>query len=228
MKHTISLFALAVTSFFFASAALAAPRLTFDKPVHDFNTATEGMKLPHSFTFRNNGREPVHIERISSSCGCAVAEVSERIIQPGRKGEIKSTFDTTGYSGPVKKEIYVYLKGVKGPGNILTIKGTVMEELVASPRQLNMGDIKPGVKKEGAVRFENQGKRTVRIVDVKSMSRQIKASAGKRTLKPGESITIRIAVTPDKGASYFGGYVTIVTDGAENKEKNIPIYATVR
>jgi len=228
MKHSKSLFVLAITSFFFALPALAAPQLAFDKPVHDFNTAIEGAKLPHSFTFRNTGREPVYIERISSSCGCTVAEVSERVIQPGRKGEIKATFDTTGFSGQVKKEIYVYLKGVKAPGNTLTIKGTVMEELVASPRQLNLGDIKHGVKKDGSIKFKNQGKRTVRIINVKSMSQQIKASAGKRTLKPGESTTIKIAVTPDKGGGYFGGYVTIVTDAPENKEKNIPIYATVR
>jgi len=51
--------------------------------------------------------EDLLIERVRSSCGCLKASISSRRISPGKSVELKATFDTMGYRGKVKKDIYI-------------------------------------------------------------------------------------------------------------------------
>jgi hypothetical protein len=218
----------ALVSFFLSLPAFAAPQLTFDKPVYNFQTTTQGTTIVHSFAFRNTGNEPATIERVSSSCGCTVANVSERVVRPGKSGEIKASFDTSDFSGPVTKEIFVSLSGSKNQPYTLLMKGIVTEELVATPPQLNLGDVKAGARKVGVVKLENKGRRNVRIIEIKTASPQMTASAGKRLLKPGEFTSVQVSVTPRADSRFLGGYITIRTDNPGKVEKTIQVYGMVR
>ncbi len=82
MKQSKSLLYWPSPSFFSRLPALPLTS-AFDKQVHDFNTAIEGAKLPHSFTFRNTVREPSKAK--NSSPAEAPSRRSQRVIQPGRK-----------------------------------------------------------------------------------------------------------------------------------------------
>lgn len=218
----------AIVSFFLSLPALAAPQLAFDKPVHNFQATAQGTTITHSFTFRNTGNEPATIEKVTSSCGCTVANISERVVRPGKRGEIKASFDTSDFSGPVTKQIFVYLSGSKSPAFTLSLKGTIIEELVVSPPQLNLGDLTAGVRKVGTVKLENKGKRTVRITNIQAVATQMTASADKRSLKPGESAMIKVSVVPRMDNRFLGGYISIKTDSPGKGEKTIQVYGMVR
>jgi hypothetical protein len=228
MKHGLSFLSIAIVSLFFSLPALAAPQLTFEKPVYNFQTAPQGTTILHSFTFRNTGSEPATIERVSSSCGCTVANVTERVVRPGKTGEIKASFDTSDFSGQVTKEIFVYMSGSQSPAYTLTMKGLITEVLVVTPQQLNLGEVKAGIRKIGVLKLENKGKRTVKITELKTATPQMTASSGKRALKPGESTTIQVSVTPNADSRFLGGYITIRTDSPGKGEKTVQVYGTVR
>ncbi|NMC73106.1 MAG: DUF1573 domain-containing protein [Geobacteraceae bacterium] len=218
----------ALVSLFHSLPALAAPQLAFDKPVHNFKDTTQGTTIVHSFTFRNTGTEPATIEKVTSSCGCTVADISERVVRPGKRGEIKASFDTSDFSGPVSKQIYVFLSGSKAPAYTLSLKGNIIEELVVTPPQVNLGELKAGVRKVATVKLENKGKRTIRIREIQAVAAQMTASADKRSLKPGETATIRISLVPRMENRFLGGYLSIKTDAPGKGEKNVQVFGTVR
>jgi hypothetical protein len=228
MKHGVAFLSIAIVSAFLSLPALAAPKLTFEKPVYDFQKTEQGTTLTHSFMFRNTGNEPATIERVGSSCGCTVANVSERVIQPGKTGEIKASFDSSDFSGPITKEIFVYVLGLQKPAYTLTLKGVVIEELTVTPRPLNLGEIKAGSSKTGEIKLLNTGKKTIRITAFKTSMPQIKASAKKLVLKPGESTSIQVSVAPTGGNRFLGGFITISTDSRGKSEKTVQVYAAVR
>jgi len=100
MKLGISMATVLVALFSLTGPALAGPQLTFDKNVYDFKKVIQGKDVIHSFTFRNTGDAPGTITRIASSCGCTVADVSDKVIPPGKSGTIKTSFDSSDFSVP--------------------------------------------------------------------------------------------------------------------------------
>ncbi|HEY4652089.1 MAG TPA: DUF1573 domain-containing protein [Pontibacter sp.] len=73
-----------------------APVMTFKETVFDFGTIKQGEVVNHTFTFTNTGKEPLIIENASASCGCTVPEWPRTPIAPGKTGEIKVQFNSTG------------------------------------------------------------------------------------------------------------------------------------
>ena len=93
--------------------------------VYDFGDIKESDgSVSHVFTVLNNGELPLVITRVIASCGCTTPEWSKEPIAPGKTGDIKVTYDTSGRPGPFVKPISVYSNGKTG-NYILTIKGDV-------------------------------------------------------------------------------------------------------
>ncbi len=89
------------------SGAAAQPRLKFAVESHDFGKIKQGQSVTFEFVFENQGDAPLVIDKVETSCGCTAALLSEKTIAPGKKGKIKSTFESSGYSGRVTKYIFI-------------------------------------------------------------------------------------------------------------------------
>jgi len=207
--------------------ALAAPILAVDKPVFDFGTIPQGKKLNHVFKLINKGDSPLTITKTRTSCGCTVANVSSKTIEPGKSTELKITFDSASFGGKVTKTITVESNDPATPTTTLTIKGTINEELVVTPRQLNLGQTKVGNSKELTVALENHGERTIKILSVTTPMLQVKASNKKQTLKPGETAQVTVTVTPRPEDRFLSGFLVVATDIPGKPEITVPLYGSV-
>jgi hypothetical protein len=226
MKSRISvLFAFSLL-LVFASLALAAPQAAVDQPTFDFGTVAQGKKVDHSFTIKNSGDAPLTIGQVSTSCGCTVAEVSSRTVPPGKSSTIKASFNSTNFSGKISKTIYVHTNDPKTPVYNLTIKGNLFELIEVNPKQLNLGEIKVGTKKETTISIENKGTQPITVISAKTAMPQVTAKILKKKLKKGESGTISVAVTPRASDRFLAGYLTIVTSSPEKPQITIPVYAS--
>lgn len=207
--------------------ALAAPILAVDKPVFDFGTIPQGKKLNHVFKLINKGDSPLTITKTRTSCGCTVANVSSKTIEPGNSTELKITFDSASFGGKVTKTITVESNDPATPTTTLTIKGTISEDLVVTPRQLNLGQTKAGNSKELSVNLENHGDRTIRILSVTTPMTQVKATTKKQTLKPGEKTEVTVTVTPRPEDRFLSGFLVVATDIPGKPEITVPLYGSV-
>lgn len=204
-----------------------APELVVDQPVFDFGTILQGKKVEHVFILKNKGNAPLSIKKTNTSCGCTVAVVSSPVIQPGKSGEIKTTFDSTNFTGKVNKSVSVESDDPQKPVFTLTVKGTVAEEIVISPRQVNFGKFKAGTVPEQTLTVENKGSKKVSFSDVKSSIPQITVTLSKNALSPSESGTIRIKATPRTGDRFLSGYVSMKTSNPNKPLITLPVYGTV-
>jgi len=207
--------------------ALAAPILAVDKPVFDFGTIPQGKKLNHVFKLINKGDSPLTITKTRTSCGCTVANVSSKTIEPGKSTELKITFDSASFGGKVTKTITVESNDPATPTTTLTIKGTINEELVVAPRQLNLGQTKVGSSKELTVTLENHGERTIKILSVTTPMPQVKAISKKQTLKPGDTAQVTVTVTPRPEDRFLSGFLVVATDIPGKPEITVPLYGSV-
>ncbi len=96
--------------------------LAFADVVHDFGTVMEGPDATCVFSFKNNGTEPIVIQKAQPSCGCTVPSFSSEPVPPGATGKIDVAYHTKGKPNAFSKSITV----VSNAGTkVLTIKGTV-------------------------------------------------------------------------------------------------------
>ena len=99
--------------------------ITFEKTEHDFGTLLQGEVVTYSFHFTNTGNAPLIISQVTSSCGCTVGDYPRKPIDPGKKGEIKATYNSTGHHGFQNRYLTVMANTMPAK-NILHIKGKVM------------------------------------------------------------------------------------------------------
>jgi hypothetical protein len=73
----------------------------------DFGIVKAGDLVKHSFVIKNNSDRVLNIKDVSTSCGCTVSEVKNKILKPGESALVDVKFDSKGYSGAIEQFVYV-------------------------------------------------------------------------------------------------------------------------
>lgn len=104
------------------ASTLKSDDLAFAEMIHDFGNIPEGDDATYVFSFKNNGNEPIVIQKAQPSCGCTVPSFSSEPVAPGATGSINVAYHTKGRPNAFTKSITV----VSNAGTkVLTIKGNV-------------------------------------------------------------------------------------------------------
>lgn len=109
-----------------AAQAQNKAKIAFKSEVIDYGQIEQGGNGERVFEFTNTGTAPLVITEVNSSCGCTIPSKPEKPIPPGKKGEIKVSYDTN-IVGPIRKTITVY-SNAEVPAKSLKIKGKVFEK----------------------------------------------------------------------------------------------------
>ena len=118
--------------------------LRFEALMQDFGVIYEdGSPLAVEYRFVNVSSEPVAITRITTNCGCTVAEIGDSLVSPGEKGVIRIKFNPRRRSGTVDTNTFVYtsLSG-KEPVAKLTLLGNVIDNDEWNHLPYRMGALK--------------------------------------------------------------------------------------
>ncbi|MFQ5343630.1 MAG: DUF1573 domain-containing protein [Anaerolineae bacterium] len=83
------------------------PRLVLPEQFHDFGAIPATDKVDYTFPVRNNGKGALTISRIYTTCGCTTAELSSRVIPPGKQATLKVIYDPAFHDveGEVRRSV---------------------------------------------------------------------------------------------------------------------------
>ncbi|QBQ40677.1 DUF1573 domain-containing protein [Sphingobacterium psychroaquaticum] len=107
------------------TAKASTGKVEFESPVFDFGTVKEGEIVEHIYAFENTGEAPVILSQVSASCGCTTPSYTQTPILPGKKGEIKVSFDSNGQVGKQQKIVTVVSNATNGVTTV-QLKGEVL------------------------------------------------------------------------------------------------------
>lgn len=110
----------------------------------DFGRVMQGHKVMHEFAIQNSGDADLVLQRIAPSCGCTAAAVSSSTIKPGASEKVRVTFDTAGMYGSKTKTVHVVTNAREHPEITLTMRGSVVRGVTATPERLVFGEISSG------------------------------------------------------------------------------------
>lgn len=123
---------LILLTFVAAIATLSAKEkaeMTFATLSHDFGTIkADGGAVTAVYEFTNTGSAPLTIINVSNGgCGCTKPSFPKKPIAPGKKGEIKITFQPKGRAGEFNRTVKVKSNASKSRIN-LTFNGVIIPE----------------------------------------------------------------------------------------------------
>lgn len=211
-----------------AAYAQSKAVITFDKRVHDFGEILAGSgPASYTFTFTNDGDEPLLITNAKATCGCTVPKWTKDPIMPGEKGEIQVTFTTTRVASPKP-----FSKGINVMSNgnpkslVLTIKGHVVAKLTPfSKGQLSSTSIDIGEyrKKSVSTSFEimNEGDADMKIVEILAPD-FVSVQPMCNTIVGGGKVTVNVEVNT-KGKDIVEDDIIIKTDSEKTPELKITL-----
>ena len=136
-----------------------APKITFEKIIHDFGEVGPRTSRSCEFKFTNTGDGLLKIERIKPSCvGCTVAKLSTREYAPGESGALKVTYNSSSRPGPERKHVYVYSNDKARPSVRLTVKAKIVPKVSYQPERMNLSlkDPNAGCPKITLTSLDNQ------------------------------------------------------------------------
>ena len=128
MKLVISfcLLMLLCSCFDYSQQELKPTKVSISLKDINFNTLQQNIHRDTVFYITNAGTNPLLIYNVETSCGCTTSSWTKRPIKPGKKGEVKVSYDAK-YPGRFHKTITVYAN-IENSQIKLSISGEVEYE----------------------------------------------------------------------------------------------------
>ena len=204
----------------------AAPILYIGTDTCDFGTILEGKVITHDFIVENKGDETLLIPNVRSTCACAVADYSEKIL-PGEKGKVTIEFDSKGSGGQT-----VDYK-VRGDSNDpdheyfdLTIKGHVDPILIIEPDKVVLKG-NEGENIETEIYITHDKRHPLKVISAASIKGNV--SVKLEETEGAEQRKYKLKVTSlKKEKGKYSDYIHLKTDSNIFPEKQIRVKVEIR
>lgn len=214
--------------------------LKFKTTTHNFGTIKEeGGSVVHIFEFENQGKAPIVINAVQSSCGCTTPIWTQKPVLPGKRGIVKVIYNPINRPNKFVKTIHVstnvgtkrlFIKGIVSPRpkSLSEVYPKKMEQLRLTTSYIMFNEI--GNKKEKKITIDvvNDSNEDISISFGK-MPNHIRVAMQKKNLKPKEKSSIHIIY--DARKTNFWGFnsdiVGVLVNGVSKSSNSLIVTATV-
>ena len=115
-----------------------APKITFQKVIHDFGEVGKGTNHLCEFHFTNTGDGVLKIGQVIKTCGCTPFLLEKTEYAPGESGTLKVRYYAEAQYGSTKKQLLVQSNDRQNPKIVLDIKAKIVTKVTCDPRILNL------------------------------------------------------------------------------------------
>ena len=107
---------------FAAATVFAAPQISIKQRTFELPPMVEGKNYGYSFAVKNIGDEELFVDLLKVSCGClTIVEPNKSVkLAPEETLSVKFNFDTTGFTKPTTKYIFIHTNDPNQP--VLSVK----------------------------------------------------------------------------------------------------------
>jgi hypothetical protein len=116
----------------------SAPRLTFEKVVHNFGNVSPGSANTYLFSFKNTGNTTLKITDVNSTCGCTVSKLLKNEYAPGETGQLAVGYLAQNQFGETSMPLHVYSNDPANPIITLSVKSKIVTLVDFEPKNLNL------------------------------------------------------------------------------------------
>ncbi len=169
------------------------PKVVFPERKYQFpKSFIVGSEIVTTFSFFNEGKAPLHIEKIDSDCGCVATNTSSSKILPGGKGEIRVAVERD--VGGFQQNVFVFTDDPAAPIVRLEVSGVIVPPLTY-PKKIKLGQLEKGKNVSEKITLTNNLKNTVEITGHTVSNKSITATLPQKSVPAGESMEFEAVLT---------------------------------
>jgi hypothetical protein len=115
-----------------------APKIEFEKVVHDFGNVGPGTNNLCEFKFTNAGNGTLKIGDIVPNCGCTPFVLAKKEYAPGESGTLKVNYYSDTQYGQATKQLVIHSNDKSNPKVTLAIEASIIIKVDHEPKTLNL------------------------------------------------------------------------------------------
>ena len=108
-----------------SATKVSHPPIVVDPNCYDFGKVNQGEVLKHTFMFKNTDPDTINIKEVNTSCACTSTKIDKKVVASGEEVPIEITFETKGYSGLKKRQLFVHTDSKKNSLTIFEIQADI-------------------------------------------------------------------------------------------------------
>ena len=218
-------------------AQLLNPKLVLQQNEYNFGDIVQGEVVSHVFVLSNSGGDLLKISSVRPSCGCTAAMPENSELEPGESTNLNVSFNSKGRMGAQKKLVRIETNDPENPQQIITIKANVVAEgnkladmpvLDFSETQYDFGTIEEGKVVEHTFKFQNSGKATLNISDIKTSCGCTAALVSNDKIGPGEVGTLKVELDTKNRKGKMSRTITITSNDPKEPTKILTVLADIQ
>ena len=215
----------AVGSFAQELAVEHAPKIVCAEPTYHFGEMENAKDVEHTFILKNEGDLSLEIRQVRPSCGCTVANISQKTIPPGGQAEVTTRLSLRGRQGLQHKTISVESNDPKQTTLVLSLEGTAIEEIRVQPNRLFFGRITADSSVTGVVEITVQGTNAVKVTKTESNTSNLMVAT--ESSPDGKFFRVFVSTQPPLPRGTFRGNMRIEMDHPKYPTMDIAVSAFV-
>ncbi len=188
----------------------------------DAGSHTRGQAVHYDIRFKNTGDADLHINSVSTSCGCSTALASSDTIKAGEDGSIDFNFNGNGF-GPVAKNVFINTNENGNSVHTLLVTMNMVDPLTLNPASI-MTQAKVGEEVKQTATLQNSSDKEVSISEVSSNSPVVKVTSDKTTIGTGEMVSFDITIKIYEDSPVNAAVIIKTSEG----EYQIPILVDIK
>jgi hypothetical protein len=212
------------------------PVLTISEEEGDLGKIKPDQPQTYLFTVKNEGGEPLIIERVQTSCGCTATVLSDDEILPGEVTQLEVTFNPRGYEGEVTQSVYIYSNDPENPKKRIAIKADVEHisapQIHLSTNQWDLGLLAEGDSTALSVTVSNKGDLVLEIENIEvpsSVQYNQETPDFPIKLAPGEQIDLNFSYNASgETMGIVREYIRLVSNDPNHKNVTLRIEGYIR
>ncbi len=115
-----------------------APKIEFEKVVHNFGNVGPGTSNLCEFKFTNAGNSTLKIGEITKTCGCTPFSLAKKEYAPGESGTLKVNYFSEQLRGQTTKHLVIHSNDRENPEVTLDVKADIKMQVDSEPKTLNL------------------------------------------------------------------------------------------
>jgi hypothetical protein len=157
-------------------------RKMFDSTAHDFGTVAKGTEVTHHFKVTNVYKEDVHIQSVTTSCGCTAPRFDQTPVKSRDTTYIDISMDTNRFQHEKSSNVTVTFDQPMYATVVIPVKVYIRTDVALTPGSVNFGAVDLGQGQERKVELLYTGDPNWKITSVVAKDPNIKATV-KETLR---------------------------------------------
>jgi hypothetical protein len=206
-------------------ATPAGPKIACDEPTYNFGQQSPSQKVEHTFVVRNEGDLTLEIGNVRTSCGCTVANVSDKMLEPGESTDVVVVLDLKNRKGRQHKVITVECNDRSQPRYRLQLQGEAVSNIDLQPSRLYLGQVDDSTGATATADVVAMTGTVFQIKEVSVRSRVLEASL--ETVTDGSHYRVHVKTVNPMPRGPFQGIIHLVTDNDKTPTLDLNVSGVV-